>query len=327
MFLPVYLLSITLLILTAGPGSLAQAAGKSSPDPSAAAQSAIALAESGHCVQALPALKRSIAQLQLKDKELKRKVGLEGVRCAMGLHRADAALDFLRILTRDFPDDPEALYVAIHAYSDLSTLTSQQLARNAPSSYQARELLAESLESQGKWDEAEKQYRDILNQDPNLPGIHFRIGRILLSKPSPAPTTANDAKQEFLQELRIDPNNAGAEYVLGELARQSQQWDDAVTHFSRAAKLDSHFGEAFLGLGMALLAEKRYTDAVPPLENAVKLEPKNPDAHYNLAMAYTRAGRKPEGEKEFAIHQSLMGNEAGSAAPPSSASPPKPNQK
>ncbi len=319
MFRSVHLLSLTLLIAINSAPSAAQAAGKAAPDASSSARSATTLAESGHCTAALPPLKKSL--IQLKDRDLRRKVGLDGVRCAMTLHRNDAALEFLDLLAREFPKDPEALYVAVHAYSDLSTLSSQELARDAPSSYQAHELLAESFETQGKWDDAEKEYRAMLKQNPNLPGIHFRIGRILLSKRNPDPTAANEAKQEFVQELHIDPRNAGAEYVLGELARQNQEWDDAVNHFSRATTFDSQFGEAFLGLGMSLIAEKRYSDAVAPLETAVKLEPKNPDAHYNLAMAYTRSGRKQDGEKEFAIHRSLIGNEGGATE-----QPPSPNQ-
>jgi Flp pilus assembly protein TadD len=103
------------------------------------------------------------------------------------------------------------------------------------------------------------------------------------------------------------------------LARQSQQWDEAVKHFSHAAKFDPQFGEAFLGLGASLLSEKQYADAIAPLETAVKLEPRNPDAHYNLAMAYTRAGRKQDGEKEFAIHRRILGNDGGAAEQPAEA--------
>ena len=109
-----------------------------------------------------------------------------------------------------------------------------------------------------------------------LPGIHFRLGRLLLSKPNLTPEAANEAKQQFVEELKIDPRNAGAEYVLGEMARQTQQWPDAVSHFSRAAKLDPQFGEAFLGLGMSLNAEKQYADAVAPLQTAVKLDRRIP---------------------------------------------------
>ncbi|PYX58732.1 MAG: hypothetical protein DMG73_10135, partial [Acidobacteria bacterium] len=140
----------------------------------------------------------------------------------------DAAIEFVRFLNREFPHDPEVLYISVHTYSDLSTRASQELAMRAPNSYQAHKLNAESLELQGKWDAAAKEYKLVLEQNPRLPGIHFLLGRLLLSKPDPAPSAAEEAKREFQQELEIDPSNAGAEYVLGELARQQNELPDAI---------------------------------------------------------------------------------------------------
>jgi len=277
------------------------------------ARHAVDLAGSGRCPEALPLLRKTLRQVS--DQDLRRKVGLAGVHCAMTLNQSDAALDFLQVMLRDFPRDPDVLYEAAHAFSDLSTRASQELARGAPGSYQAHELLAESFEMQGKWQDAEKEYRGILKQNPQVPGIHFRLGRLLLSQSNPSPTVADEAKIEFEQELQIDPSNAGAEYVLGELARQHQQWDEAIAHFSRASKLDPQFAEAFLGLGVSLTSTKRYSEAIPPLETATKLEPQNPDAHYNLATAYTRAGRKQDAEREFAIHRKLTGDEGAGGKP------------
>lgn len=272
--------------------------------PTSSVQHALELAKEGRCSEALPLLKKAIPQSS--DKDFRRSAGLAGVRCSMVKNQFDAADDFLRMLNREFPNDPEVLYTTIHTYSDLATHASQELAMKAPNSAQAHELNAESLEMQGKWDQASKEYQKVLQQDPQLPGIHFRIGRLLLSAPNPPADVAEQAKKEFQQELEIDPSNAGAEYVLGELAREAQQWDDAVKHFTRAAKLDSSFGDAYLGWGVALVATKKFSEAVPPLEVAVKLEPENPAAHYNLAIAYTRTGRKQEGDKEFAIHRQMV---------------------
>jgi tetratricopeptide (TPR) repeat protein len=266
-------------------------------------QHGLELARSGHCQQALSVLKRTLPQST--DKNLKRDAGLAGIHCAMVQNRLDVAEQFLQMLERDFPNDPEVLYTAVHTYSDLATRASQQLAITAPNSAQARELNAESLETQGKWDAAEKEYQAVVQKNPDLPGIHFRIGRLLLSKPNPGPNAAADAKKEFQEELRIDPSNAGAEYVLGELARQDSQWDEAISHFTRATQLDSGFGDAFLGLGSALMSSKKFSEAIPPLQAAVRLEPGNPGAHYNLATALIRAGREEEAEKEFAIHRQM----------------------
>ena len=289
------------------PALLLVAAGclsQTSKAKAAPVQGALELARSGRCGEAIPLLKREIAQS--RDKDLRRNAGFAGVRCAMVNNQFDAATDFLRQLTRQFPNDPEVLYTAVHTYSDLATRASQQLATTAPNSAQAHELNAESLEMQGKWDQAEKEYRHILQIDPHQLGIHFKIGRLLLSEPNAPPDAAEQARKEFQQELRIDPSNAGAEYVLGELARQAQDSDGAIQHFTRATKLDPNLSEAFLGLGMALISAKRFPDAVPTLESAVRLEPQNPAAHYNLGLAYTRVGRKEEAERQFAIHREMV---------------------
>ncbi|MGC2195371.1 MAG: tetratricopeptide repeat protein [Terriglobales bacterium] len=301
---------VLLLQVIALNGTLSAQAARNSPtDSTAAARRAIELAESGHCPEALPELKR-LAHTGT-DKDLKRRAGLNGVRCAMGMGRSDDALEFLRALNREFPADPDVLYLSIHTFSDLATRASEELARSAPSSYQARELNAEAYETQGKWDKATQEYQKALAQNPDAPGIHFRLGRLLLSKPNPPADVVERARKEFQAELKIDPSNAGAEYVLGELARQDQNWDDAVKHFSRASKLDPAFGDAFLGLGEALISSRKFPEAIPPLQTAVKLEPGNPAAHYNLATAYSRAGRKAEADKEFAIHRQMTQKEPG----------------
>jgi tetratricopeptide (TPR) repeat protein len=310
------ILLIFLVWVSIRPFSNAQAA-KAQPDSPTIAQKALGLAKSGHCPEALPLLRKSVPRLV--DKDLKREAGFSGVRCAMFVNDSDAAVDFMRILNREFPGDPEVLYTAVHTYSDLSSQAAQRLATTAPDALQTHQLNAESLEMQGKWDEAEGEYRAALQKDPRAPGIHFRLGRLLLSKPNPAASMAEDAKNEFQQELKIDPTNAGAEYVLGELARQGEQWDDAVGHFSRATKLDPLFGDAFLGLGSTLLALKRFPESILPLEMAVKLEAPNPAAHYNLATAYSRTGRKVDADREFAIHKKMMEKQPsspGQARPP-----------
>ena len=110
-------------VCAAQTGEHAVAAGSS-------AERAIKLAASGHCAEALPSLKKNFAQAA--DKELKRSTGVAGVRCAMSQNQTSAALAFLQFLTRDFPHDPDVLYLAVHTYSDLSTWAAQELAETAP---------------------------------------------------------------------------------------------------------------------------------------------------------------------------------------------------
>ena len=268
---------------------------------------AILLAQQGHCKSAIPALKRALESAAPVD--IRKNAGVLGVRCSLALDDRDSTLDFARLLSKRFPRDPEVLFVLVHVYSDLSTRVAQDLGRTAPQSVPAHKLNAEALEMQGKWDEAQREYEDMIAKEPNAPGLHFLLGRSLLSRPDADPKTFERAKQEFQKELEIDPKNAGAHYVLGELASKEQNWDEAIQQFSQAAKIDSNFAEAYLGWGFTLVTVKRYQEAIDPLRVAERLTPGNPAVHYSLATALIRTGQKEEAEKEFAIHRNLTSPE------------------
>lgn len=265
---------------------------------SSGAENGISLASKGRCSEALPILKKAGAQIT--DKKLKYGVLMSMARCAMGLELTETAVRTLLDLNRSFPQDPEVLYLTTHYYSDLALRASHQLAATAPSSPQAQQLEAEAFESQGEWDKAITQYRIILGQNPQRHGIHYRLGRLFLTK---TPPDSENAKKELDEELKIDPNSAASEFLLGEIARQSGQWDDAIGYFEKAAKLDQGFIEAYLALGMSMNSAGKFTDAVGPLESYVKMQPDDPAGHYQLATAYARTGRKQDAQRQMVLQQ------------------------
>jgi tetratricopeptide (TPR) repeat protein len=270
------------------------------------AEKAVTLAEQGRCKESIPALKRAMSGQV--PAETRKRAGIVGIRCSLSVDDRDSASEFIRLLNKQFSHDPDVLFVLVHAYSDLSTRTAQDLGRTAPQSLAAHKLNAEALEMQGRWEPAQLEYEGILEKEPNTLGIHFLLGRLLLSKPDAGPEATERAKQEFLKEVEIDPKNAGAQYILGELARRDEKCDEAIPRFSQAAKLDPNFGEAYLGWGACLVALKHYEEAIPPLEAAVRMQQGNPAAHYNLAVALSRTGKKEEAEQEFAIQRQLTQN-------------------
>lgn len=286
-----------------GFSSSAQPTKPGTPATHVSPEQAITLANEGHCRESISGLVRAMAaQVPAETRKL---AGVVGIRCSLAIDDRPAALNFIRLLNRDFGRDPDVLYVVVHAYSDLSTRTALDLARSAPHSTAAHKLNAEALEEQGKWEPAELEYQEILKKDPNSRGIHFLLGRLLLSRPDAPSDAPARAKEEFLRELQIDPGNADAEYILGVLAQRAQEFDEAIARFSKAAKLNQNFAEAYLGWGASLLGEKKYQEAIAPLQRAEILMPRNPDIHNALATALVRTGNKAEAEKEFAILRSL----------------------
>jgi tetratricopeptide (TPR) repeat protein len=297
--------------MLSGFSSSAQHAKSASPAIDISPQKAIALAQQGQCRESIVGLKRATAaQVRAETRKL---AGVLGIRCALAVDDRSAAIDFIRFLTKEFGRDPDVLFVTVHAYSDLSARSALDLARLAPQSTAAHKLNAEALEEQGKWEPAQLEYEEILKKDPNARGIHFLLGRLLLSRPDGGPDAQDRAKQEFLKELAIDPSNADAEYVLGVLAQRARNFDEAIAHFSNAAKLNENFAEAYLGWGAALLGIKKYEEAIIPLQHAEQLTPQNPDIHNALATALVRTGHKDEAEKEFAILRTLSSTERSGA--------------
>jgi tetratricopeptide (TPR) repeat protein len=280
-------------------------------DVSSSAEQGISLAAKGRCQQALPVLKKATAQPA--DKQLKYRALMSLARCAMSLDRTETAVEALLVLNREFPHDPDVLYSTTHFYSELASRAAQDLAATAPTSHQAEQLEAEALESQENWDKAIAEYKTILDQEPKLGGIHYRMGRIFLSK---TPAEADRAKSEFDEELKINPDNASAEFMLGEIARQAGQWDEAIRHFSRASKDDEGFQEAYLALGMSLNSAGKFSDAITPLRSYVKMQPGDPAGHYQLATAYARTGQKPEAEREMALQRAAAAKSPQSAQTP-----------
>jgi len=292
------------------PANSSSAAHSNPAERAGSVEQGIDLATKGRCEEALPLLKKFTSRVTVKD--LKYRALMATIRCAMKQRDDRTTADTLFDLKVDFPEDPEVLYMTSQVFLEIAERASQELTVVAPHSYQTRELQAETLESQEKWAEAAAIYRKILEENPKLRGIHYRLGRAALSQPE-SPTSAQDAKKEFEQELVIDPVNAAAEFWLGEIARLDGQWDDAISHFAAAARIDPHFADAFLSLGTALNSAGRFSDAIPQLEQYVRMVPENLAGHYQLSIAYARTGRKEDSDRETALHRQLFEKQRAAA--------------
>jgi Tfp pilus assembly protein PilF len=262
---------------------------------------AVNLALSGHCAEAMPLLKQAAKESTGKDD--RRLTGKFGVRCSMMLNRQGEAASFLAQLQEEFPNDPDILFLAVHMYSDLAYRNSEQLMKVAPDSPEVLRLNAENFEKAGDAKKAIGEYRVLLQKTPGQPGIHYRIGGLILEHVGTA-GSAEEARKEFEEELKIDPSNASAEYYLGEIARQEEKLPEAIEHFAHATKLAPGFAEAQFGEGRALLDSGKTAEAIVPLETAAHLAPENPTIHFALATAYQRMGRKEDAAREFALQKS-----------------------
>lgn len=275
--------------------SAAQARGEL---PVVSIQRGIDLASTGHCGEALAILRKGTRQIATK--KLRYQAEMAAAQCGMSTDEEDVVVESLLWLNREFPSDSKVLYLTTRYYSELANRAAQRLLSRAGDSAEAHQLLAESYQARGEYDNATAKYKQILEQHPNQPGAHYQLGRIILAKPL-TPESAEEARKEFEAELKVNPGSPAAEFMLGDLAWRQQNADEAIEHFTRATQLDVSLAQPYLGLGIALNASGKFTQAIASLNRYVELEPGDPAGHYQLAIAYARSGNKQEAERQRAL--------------------------
>lgn len=272
---------------------------------------AMSLSGLGHYQEALPALQKGFKRAT--DPALKRASGLQLQRAYTGLRQDDKAVEVALELTRAFPKDPEVLYHAGRLFGNYAYLSTVKLAEVAPGSLWLHLAAGEANESQGRFEAAIQEYREVLSLQPNRPGVHYRIGRVLLAraKQSTDDTVSEpEALKEFEQELQIDPTNANAAYEAGEIHRKSARFDKALELFSQAVKHYPDFEEALVALGRTLLSLGKAEESLAPLRRSVALNAANEVSWFQLAQAQRALGNAAEQQKALAEFQRLRESKA-----------------
>jgi tetratricopeptide (TPR) repeat protein len=255
---------------------------------------AMCLSEMGRYAEALPGLETGFQHPP--DPAMRRLIALELERSYQGLQELEKAAEVALRLSRLYPDDPELMYHAGRLYGDLAYDTMRRLARLAPDSAWVHQASGEAHEIQGHFDLAILEYRKVLELDPARPGIHFRLGRVLLARAGDG-TAAEEALRQFEKELETDASSASAAYEIGEIYRKSGRLEQARTFFARAAEQQPDFEEARIGLARVLIELGRPREALPHLEAAVHHNAENDVAQYQLAMVYKALGNAAEQQK------------------------------
>jgi tetratricopeptide (TPR) repeat protein len=271
--------------------------------PQAAVMSGICKAELGRDAEAIAILDPAFRETS--DPEVGRLVGLHLQRSYAQVKQFEKAAATGEELLRRYPADPEILFQISRFHADRSFQLMSDLMRAAPNSAWTHYANAEVQESLQHYETAIHEYENALKTEPGMPGVHYRLGRVLLLA-SQSPETIQQARQAFEQELAVSPGNADAAYELGEILRQQENYDGAREYFSRAIHDHPEFVEARIGLGRVLLKQGHACEAVTHLREAARLDPANKVSHYLLAKAYQASGDSAGSRNEMESYRKLQ---------------------
>lgn len=265
----------------------------------------LSLAELGRYDDALASLEKGFKQAG--DPAGKRMCGLQLMRVYSSLNRdADAVMTALE-LNKLYPDDPEVLYHTGRIYGNYAYVTMEKLHDTAPNSIWMLQAQGEANESQKNYDAAIIAFNHVLELDPHRPGIHYRLGRIYLSRFQDAqkPEDRDAALREFDSELAVDAGNGNAAYEIANLQANNGNLDEAAKRYGQVLERYPDFEEALVGLAGVRLENQRPADAVPLLQRATRLRPDDEVAWYRLAQAERASGNREAQGKALAEFQRL----------------------
>ncbi len=237
----------------------------------------------------------------IQDKKLKIQVGLELVGLYTADSDLDDAAGMVTQLRKAFPDDAEVLYAAYRTYADLSGESMVALSLVAPDSAQMHQVMAHEEIKEGNTNGAVAQFRAAMKLDPHLPSIHYELAELLNTSQDAA--VKDEAEKEYRAALTENPADEKAECRLGEIDGHKGNTAQAFQEYSRAVELQPADDDARLGLAKTLIDMHEPAKAQAMLEQAVQLEPTNAVAHYRLATLYRGEGRIEDAKREVELYK------------------------
>ena len=229
--------------------------------PNVAVLLAMSLSELGRYDEALPGLEKAFTQVG------RRRAPTHGRPAAAArLHRTSSATrkrsTWRSQLTRLYPKDPEVLYHASRLFANFAYLTLSELARGraglglgAP-----RRRRSQREPGHGRCG-AERISGGAGASTPSRPGVHFRLGRVLLARSSRATADGRD-RGGGVEGVRAGARGRSDATPMPRTrsARSTARRDSSTRPPQSFRKALSHypeFEEALVGLGRTLIAARR----------------------------------------------------------------------
>jgi tetratricopeptide (TPR) repeat protein len=213
------------------------------------------------------------------------------VKCFLQLSEFESLLN---VLSHVPPADTELLYWKGFSMQQLTLQSYEALARLASDSARTHEL-AGRLAAEGD-DEptALREFKLAELRDPDLPGIHYAIGHLLMRN-----RQHQEAVDEFLAELKTDPYNPLVQCELGSTYLELRDPDKGIALLEAGLERRPDLLDARRDLGRAFGQKDNWEKALAQFQLVAASSPTDYSIHMLIGGAYRKLGRMAEAEAEF----------------------------
>jgi tetratricopeptide (TPR) repeat protein len=153
----------------------------------------------------------------------------------------------------------------------------------------------------GDFARALKELRQVTALNPNLEKANYFIGQSLIRL-----NRFDEAEKAFSRELEINPADFLSKYHLAlTLIERKIEPEKTVSILEEAIALKYDYADARYQLGKIYLEKGETNKAIEQLEIAVNADDKKDYIHYQLSIAYRKASRKEDADRELKRYQEL----------------------
>ncbi|MDH5622643.1 MAG: tetratricopeptide repeat protein, partial [Gammaproteobacteria bacterium] len=204
----------------------------------------------------------------------------------------DAALDAYEKVLRLEPDRPAVAEKIVRARkmldAELAGVVGGRLPRKQ-AAFANQLAKAGGYEKEGKRDEAERIYRDILKQDPD----HVEASR-LLAGIAAGYEQYREAAVFLRRAIELAPDYSRAWVDLANVQRKMEEYDDAIASAEKVIELAPGMPEAHLLHASMLGVADRHEEAIAEYEKVLQLAPGKAGAMCSMAHHLKTIGRQDD---------------------------------
>jgi tetratricopeptide (TPR) repeat protein len=168
---------------------------------------------------------------------------------------------------------------------------------------------AVDLQTAGKLDEAEAQYKAILEKSPDVPEVYQNLGGVYSArKDYPA------AEAALVKALELNPDSADIATQLAKVYHDTGQPEKAMEVMAKSAGANPTDAKAQFNQGIFLLNANKSEEAAAAFEAATKADPNMAEAFFRLGTVQVGQGKIPEAIANLEKYLSLNPADAQNAA-------------
>ena len=212
----------------------------------------------------------------------------------------------LKPLERTITTDPELTYIYGVSLIQLTERAQagklfESLSLQNPKDAMTRFYAGQGFAMLENYEGALKEFRSAATLDPKMLQVHYHAGQSLIRL-----NRMQDAEKAFRAELLLDAADDRAKYHLAYvLLEQKQQVPAAIALLREIVSSQPQYADARYQLGKTLIDLGQVNEAIEHLEVAARAEPSKDYIRYQLSIAYRRASRTADADRELQVYREL----------------------